>query len=123
MTSGSQRMRNSDQYAKTRVSGIPFRAYSDWNGTDIKVSAAPGFLSSSLEVTVRKKYVNPLGHLLELLGIGQRQKHTASTRDSITNPTEFIRNIDTIYDVGSGLWDSAGSSKQKGGSGLADGGT
>lgn len=104
MNSGSQRMRNSSQYAQARVAGIPLQAYSAWNGTDVKVQAKYGFLSSSLQVTVQKKYVNPLGNLLRTIGIGARQSHTATTQAPVTNPTEFIRNVDTLYDVGSGLW-------------------
>lgn len=107
MNSGSQRMRNSSQYAQTRVAGIPFRAYSAWNGTDVEVGAEYGFLSSSLQVVVQKKYVNPLGNLLRILRIGSRQEHTATAQAPVTNPTEFIRNVDTLYDVGTGLWSMA----------------
>lgn len=105
MSSGSQRMQNSIQYARTRVSGVPFQAYSAWNGTDVEVRAQYGFLSSALQVTVQKKYVNPLGNLLRLLGIGSRQSYASTAQAPVTNPTEFIRNVDTLYDVGAGLWD------------------
>lgn len=115
MTSGSQRMQNSAQFARTRVAGIPFQAYSDWNGTNVEVTAAGGFLSSSLQVTVQKKYINPLGHLLQVLGIGSRQSHTATAQAPVTNPTEFIRNVDTLYDVGSGLWSMVKGDESGGG--------
>lgn len=119
MTRGSRRMQNSEQYAKTRVAGIPFQAYSSWNGTDVQVNASYGFLSTALEVTVNKKYINPLGNLLNRIGIGSRQEHTATTRAPITSPTEFIRNVDTLYDVGTGLWDMS----KKGGTTQTSGGT
>ena len=107
MTRGSQRMRNSEQYAKTRVAGIPFQAYSTWNGADVEVRASYGFLSSALEVTVNKKYINPLGNLLNRIGVGRRQNYAATTRAPVTSPTEFIRNVDVLYDVGMGLWDAS----------------
>lgn len=103
-TKSSKRLKNSEQYAKTRVSGIAFDAYTDGNAADLTVKTVYSFLSSSLEVTVNKKYINPLGNLLTKLGIGERQDYSSTASAPITNPTEFIRNVDTLYDVGTGLW-------------------
>lgn len=106
-TKNSKRLQNSEQYAKTRVSGIAFQAYTNGNAADLTVKTTSGFLSSSIEVTVKKQYINPLGNLLAKLGIGQKQDYTSTASAPITNPTEFIRNVDTLYDVGTGLWDMA----------------
>lgn len=106
-TKNSKRLKNSEQYAKTRISGIAFEAYTDGNAADLTVKVASNFLSSSLQVTVNKKYINPLGNLLTKLGIGERQDYTSTASAPVTNPTEFIRNVDTLYDIGNGLWSMA----------------
>lgn len=97
---GGMRMNNGTQYAKTRIAGIPFERYTDGNPADVTVNARMGFLCSYIEVTFTKRYINPLGKLLEQIGIAERQEYTATATALVTNPTEFIRNFDILYDIG-----------------------
>lgn len=102
-TLGGKRMSNGNQYAKTRVEGIPFEAYTDGSGAHTNVEASYDFLSSYIEVSFEKHYINPLGTLLARIGVGEKQDYSAKATALITNPTEFIRNVDILWDVGEGL--------------------
>ena len=100
---GGLRMQNGRQYAETQVEGIPFEAYTDGSGAHTQVEAKYGFLSSYIEVSFEKHYINPLGTLLARIGVGEKQDYSAKATALITNPTEFIRNVDILWDVGEGL--------------------
>ena len=102
-TLGGLRMQNGRQYAETQVEGIPFEAYTDGSGAHTQVEARYGFLSSYIEVSFEKHYINPLGTLLARIGVGEKQDYSAKATALITNPTEFIRNVDILWDVGEGL--------------------
>lgn len=101
--SGGKRLQNGNQYAQTRIAAIPFEAYTDGNPADVTVRSTTGFLSSYIEVSFTKGYINPLGNLMSKIGIGSKQDYTAKATAIITNPTEFIRNVDVLYDIGTSI--------------------
>lgn len=101
-TAGGKRLDNGEKYAKTRIAGIPFQVYAEGQA-DVEVSADYGFLSSYIVVSAKKTYINPLGALMEQIGIGETEERKSTAKALITNPSEFIRNVDILYDVGQGI--------------------
>lgn len=97
---GGRRLDNARRYAKACVAGVAFSAYADSAGEQVDVSVRYGFLSSYLDVTVKKRYLNPLGSLMARLGIGPSQQYESTASAVITNPTEFIRNVDLLWEIG-----------------------
>ena len=57
-------------------------------------------MSSYVTVSVKKHYLNPLGSLLQALGVGDSSSYESKAEALITSPSEFIRNIDLIFEVG-----------------------
>lgn len=65
---------------------------------DPKVTYHWGLLAPSVEVTVTKHYINPMGHLMEQIGIGAEETRQVTATASVTDPVEFIRLAGLIYD-------------------------
>ena len=101
----SKRKDNGQKYADARISGLKFDAYNDKNGNHSELTTEVSFLSSYVTVSVRKKYLNPLGRLLEILGIAEVSDYSSSAKSLITSPSEFIRNVDMIIQIGCFLFD------------------
>ena len=95
------RINNGKKYTNSRISGIKFDTYSDPSYKDkAEIKTEMGFLSSYVTVTVQKRYINPLGRMMEIIGVGETKSFESKSNALITNPSEFIRNIDTITQVG-----------------------
>lgn len=56
-------------------------------------------LASSVEAKLTKHYTNPMGHLLEAVGIGAEQTTEVTARVSVTDPVEFIRTMGIVFDL------------------------
>lgn len=93
------RRKNGQAYADARMAGLKFNPYSD-GAQRADLSTQVGFLSSYVTVTVKKHYLNPLGSLLQALGVGDAASYESKAEALITSPSEFIRNIDLIFEVG-----------------------
>ncbi len=93
------RRRNGQAYADARMSSLKFNAYSDGEQR-ADLCTEVGFLSSYVTVSVKKHYLNPLGSLLQTLGVGDASDYESKAEALITSPSEFIRNIDLIFEVG-----------------------
>lgn len=63
-----------------------------------KVDKTGGFLQKYVTVTVTKQYTNPLGSMLERLGIYSGEDRVITASAPLNTPTEFIRNISFFYD-------------------------
>ena len=99
----SKRRDNGQQYASDRVAGLKFDAYST-GAVNAKLKTEVGFLSSYVVVSVNKGYRNPLGSLLEVLRVGDSTSYESKAKSLITSPSEFIRNVDMIFQVGNFLY-------------------
>lgn len=56
-------------------------------------------LAPTVEAKLTKHYTNPMGHLLEAVGIGAERTTEISARVSVTDPVEFIRTAGIVYDL------------------------
>lgn len=99
----SKRRDNGQHYASERVAGLKFDTYST-GAVNAKLKTEVGFLSSYVVVSVNKGYKNPLGSLLEVLGVGDSTSYESQAKSLITSPSEFIRNVDMIFQVGNYLY-------------------
>ena len=111
ISNSSKRQENTRRYAYSVINGIQFNKYQDnpsAGGNNaapgVTVSVTHGFLTSYVSVEVQRHYLNPLGSFLMPVGVKEKQDYTAKAQSVITNPSEFIRNYDLIYDIGTGLF-------------------
>ena len=95
-----KRKANAETFTGAKIRAIPFHKYEAVAGNSAVMGTEVSLLSSYVTVTVGKQYVNPLGKLLVMLGVKESQDYQSTARSLITSPTEFIRNIDMIFEVG-----------------------
>ena len=94
------RSSNARDYVYGLATGIPINDYSDTLDIGaISVNKTGNILFSYIEVSVKKSYTNPFGNLLSSLGVGAQFDSTRTASAILTNPTEFIRNIDFLVEV------------------------
>jgi hypothetical protein len=98
--SASKRVRNGRDYTKSRIAGIKFHHYNDSKYDNVEMKTEMGFLSSFITVKVKKRYINPLGNIMVVIGVKDKQDFESKSSSLITNPSEFIRNIDMISQMG-----------------------
>ena len=98
----SVRRDNGQRYASNRVAGLKFNTYST-GAVNARLKTEVGFLSSYVTVSVSKGYKNPLGSLLETLGVEDAAAYENQAKSLITSPSEFIRNVDMIFQIGNFL--------------------
>lgn len=63
-----------------------------------KADKTGGFLQKYVTVTVTKQYTNPLGSMLERLGIYSAENRVITASAPLNTPSEFIRNMSFLYD-------------------------
>lgn len=61
-----------------------------------KVEKQFSFLQSFVTVSVEKHYINPMGHLLEQIGIAAEQDSTITAKAPVNDPVEFVRLVGLI---------------------------
>lgn len=98
-----KRQANAKSFTESRITGVPFKMYTGDGGTVATMETRPGFLSTYVAVSVEKRYTNPLGNMLLIFGYGENYRYNTTVSALITSPTEFIRNIDIIFQLGSFL--------------------
>ena len=103
---------NSKQYVDANISGVQFKQYRDSKNKDV-IGDVSGegfmFFGEDLGVEVGRAYINPLLRLSKLFLGSNSVMENAMKKDIkvssiISNQAEFIRNIDTIYDLGSNIY-------------------
>lgn len=91
--------RSGDDYAEELANSTGMRRFT--NGRDDVTLVEDGsFIRGTIYVTLTKKYNNPLGNLLLPVGVQSSQEYTTKAEAVVTEPGEFIRNIDFVYDMG-----------------------
>lgn len=95
-----KREANGQKYLDSRIKGIKFNPYSVSKDHYATLSFETFFLVSYIKVTVNKEYTNPLGKMLSMFGIGSSSLYEDHSTAVMTNTPEFIRNWDTIVQVG-----------------------
>ena len=103
---------NTKQYVDANVSGVQFKQYRDSDNKDtISDVLGEGFMffGDDLGVEVGRAYINPLLRLSKLFlgsnsAMERAMKKDIKVSSIISNQAEFIRNIDTVYDLGSNIY-------------------
>lgn len=99
------------QYVNSRMANVKFKQYRD--GEDV-IGDVTGdgfmFFGDDLKVDVSRAYINPLLKLSKVffgensvMNNAMNKKITVSS--VISNQSEFIRNMDTVYDIGSSIYE------------------
>lgn len=104
---------NAKQYVDARIAGVKFKQYieneenAEWyKGKDDKqYYNGSMFFGNDLKVDVGRSYINPLLGLSKMFlgsnSVMERvMKKDIVVSGVISNQAEFVRNIDTVYDIG-----------------------
>lgn len=101
-------------YVDSRIANIKFTKFKN-KEDDISNLKGTGymFVGDDLEIEVGRSYINPLlGLSRAFLGennvFEKSMKRDIKIKSVISNQTEFIRNIDTVYDIGKNIIDLIG---------------
>ena len=97
-TKKGNRVKNTEAYAKWLMGQNPDVAIGEEETSEPKADKTGGFLQKYVSVTVTKKYTNPMGPLLERIGVYTKEDRTITASAPLNTPTDFIRNISFIYD-------------------------
>ena len=101
---------NAKQFVNSKIAGIKFKQYVKKEAQAEKVEDKSFmFLAGILSVELERQYINPLQGLSTVFlgdeGIMEDIKYKKIKVDSIiSNQAEFIRNLDTVYDIGISLY-------------------
>ncbi len=104
---------NTKQYVDARIAGVKFKQFvekeesAEWyKGADgEQYSNASMFFGNDLKVDIGRSYINPLIGLSKMfLGsnsvMEKVMKKSITVSGVISNQAEFVRNLDTVYDIG-----------------------
>ena len=104
----SKKKSNAKQYVKSRIANVKFKRFI--NEEDEKVGNVDGegfmFFGDDLSIEVGRSYINPIKDLSKVLFKEDFFLNKAKidknieVKGVISNQAEFIRNIDTVYDLG-----------------------
>ena len=92
--SNEMRRQNSMRYINNQMDRLT--NYYEVGQADIVVEKKGNFLNPYVEVSVTRQYLNPLGNLMESVGVGSRENRTVRATAPLMNQTELIRNIEFI---------------------------
>ena len=115
---------NAEQYVNSRIANVKYKSneestkvgkvgkYIDENGKEIDGGIKNGgymFFGDDLKINVGRSYINPLANLSKRFFKGNDVIDKAMRKDIvvsgvISNQAEFIRNLDTIYDMGVNIY-------------------
>ncbi len=92
--SNKVRIRNSRLYMNQQMGMLT--KYYETGQPSIVINKQGFLLNPYVEVLVTRQYLNPLGNLFEVFGIGSREQRTVRATAPLMNQTELIRNIEFI---------------------------
>lgn len=98
VTGSGKQKANAVRYFELMLGKNP-QLLADESQEDLSVEYHFGLFAPSVEAKITKHYVNPLGHMLELVGIGAEQTANVSAKASVTDPVDFIRTAGIVYDL------------------------
>ena len=94
----SKRENNTAEYMNWLMTGNP-EIFDDAEITGTPTADKSGLLQKYISVSIKKTYINPLGNLLESVGIASRESRTITAKAPLNTPTEFIRNVSYIMEL------------------------
>jgi hypothetical protein len=94
----ANREKNTADYMSWIMSGNP-EIFDDAEITGTPTADKSGLLQKYITVSIKKTYINPLGNLLESVGIASRESRTITAKAPLNTPTEFIRNVSYIMEL------------------------
>lgn len=115
---------NAKQYVSSRIAGVKFKMYRSENEADV-IGNVGGegfmFVGPDLSIVVHRTYINPL-HGLSTFFLGENNPFgnkdgklgkEITVKSIISNQSEFIRNLDAVYDIGSKTYNLIEYNKNK----------
>ena len=94
----ANREKNTADYMSWIMSGNP-EIFDDAEITGTPTADKSGLLQKYITVSIKKTYINPLGNLLESVGIASRESRTITAKAPLNTPAEFIRNVSYIMEL------------------------
>ena len=94
----ANREKNTADYMSWIMSGNP-EIFDDAEITGTPTADKSGLLQKYITVSIKKTYINPLGNLLESVGIASADSRTITAKAPLNTPTEFIRNASYIMEL------------------------
>lgn len=107
---------NATKYVKSRIANVKFKQYyNDNNNNENEIGNVEGrgfmFVGDDLSIKVGRAYINPIQNLAKVFFNSKDNNNFFLTKDMIdkknllvksviSNQAEFIRNLDSIYDLG-----------------------
>lgn len=120
----NQKNLNSEQYVTSRIANIKFKQYEPDTKVGMKGQYINGdkvesgglknggfmFFGDDLKINVGRSYINPMINWAKVfMGnnslIENAMKKNIEVSSVISNQAEFIRNLDTVYDMGVNIYD------------------
>lgn len=101
-----EKKKNAKKYVLSRISSIKFNKYQIVTGVGDVEGGGAMFIGHDLNIDVGREYINPMQNLSNAIfgknGFLSNKviKKEILVRSVISNQVEFIRNFDTVYDVG-----------------------
>ena len=93
------------------MAGVKFKQYTSDLNNELSEVTGNGFMffGDDLKIDISKSYINPLLNLSKSLfgndSVMEKAMHkNIKVSSVISNQTEFIRNIDTVYDLGTNMY-------------------
>lgn len=95
---------NIKAYVLKKLSGMDISNFSEKAASgDIDISYSGNILMRKISVSATKNFMNPMGNMLEFLGVSSKSSRTMTATSAVSDPTDFIRLMDQIWQVAEDL--------------------
>ncbi len=110
----SKKKNNAKKYVNARIANVKFKQYEPSNKEFTTIEDVKGggfmFFGEDLNINIGRAYINPMQNLANVF-FGSNSflsnyyvEKNIKVSSIISNQAEFIRNIDTVYDIGLSLY-------------------
>lgn len=91
---------NIKAYALKKISGMDISDFSeDVDSGDITIAYSGNIFMRKISVCATKNFLNPMGNMMEFLGVSGRDERTMHASSTVSDPPDFIRLMDQIWEV------------------------
>lgn len=97
-TEAGTRLDNVEAYMEWLMTGNP-TVFEGETTSEATAEKTGGLLQKYISVSIEKTYINPLGNLMESIGIADSDTNVITAKAPLNTPTEFIRNISFIEEL------------------------
>lgn len=95
---------NIKAYALKKLSGMDISDFSEKvDSEDITISYSGTIFMRKISVSATKNFLNPMGNMLEFLGVASREDRTMHASSTVSDPPDYIRLMDQIWEVAESL--------------------